>query len=204
MVLNKSVSSRHYFTLIIALSLILAGVLFLTIRGHPDGSTVTGFATSQVGNFSAGVATYLSCTWSDSALGVSFGSNLNPGTNDINSTGNYNASYSGNWTMYNVTVDSLSNVAANITIRGESLVSGSNIIGVTNITWASNTTAGNGSNLAPTGSIVLNQTYNEVNKISSGETVGSSVWYRFWVDIPSGAVAGSYSGNYTMQCSQAT
>ncbi len=181
---------------------VLLGFLMYLPR-QPSSSPLTGHATSQIGNLSAGVATYLSCVWSDAALSVSFGSNLNPGTLDINATGNYNVTYPGNGTMYNITVDTISNVAANITIKGENFVSGSNVIGVTNITWASNTTAMNGSNFAGSNGIVLNTSFNDNTKLAIAEPVGSTVWFRFWLDVPNATTAGSYTGNYTQQCSQA-
>ncbi len=200
--MKKEVGTHHIITLGIATIVLLSAVsfMFFSAREHP--TPLTGYATSQVGNFSASVATYLACTWSNSALSVGFGSNLNPGDVDINATGNYNATYSGNWTMYNVTIDSISNVVANITIKGENFVAGSSVIGITNISWASNTTSGNGTNLAPGSAIVLNSSFNDQDKVASGEAVGSTVWFRFWFDVPNGTTAGSYTGNYTQQCSQ--
>jgi hypothetical protein len=161
----------------------------------------TGYASSHVGNLSASITTYLTCTWSDASLDVSFGSNLNPGTNDINASKNYNET--GSVTSYNVSVDVLSNVQANLTIKGENLVAGINSIGVTNVSWASNTSDGNGVNMIPSQSIALTNSLNTANKIAENEPVGSTVWYRFWLDIPVGQLGGNYKGNYTMQCEQA-
>jgi hypothetical protein len=171
--------------------------------GYWGKPTLTGFATSQIGNFSANVATYLACTWSDPALSITFGSNLNPGDLDINATGNQNVTYVGNYSMYNVTVSTISNVQANITMLGADFVSGSNLIGVNNITWASNSTQGNATNLVPSSSTQLNISYNQQQKVAVAESIGSTVWYRFWLDIPNGSIAGSYTSNYTQLCSQA-
>lgn len=195
------VSTMHYMVLLVAVVIVALAVTFLV--SHDNPYVITGFATSQVGNLSASVATYISCTWSNDALSISFGSNLNPGTYDINATQNFNASTFNN-TFYNVTVDTFSNVAANITVKGENLVSGSNIIGVTNISWASNGTSANGSNMISGNGIVLNTTFNVGNPVGTARAVASTTHFRFWVDIPNGTVAGSYTGNYTMQCSAAT
>lgn len=161
----------------------------------------TGYAASQVGNLSAVVSTYLSCTWSNAALDVSFGSGLSPGANDIAAT--QNAAGGGGETFYNVTVDTLSNVIANISIKGADLDSGSSLINVQNVSWASNTTAANGANMIAGNSIVLTTSYNTANPVAVNEPIGSSVWYRFWLDVPSTTIAGLYRGNYTMQCTQA-
>ena len=162
---------------------------------------ITGMATSQVGNLTVGVTTYISCVWSDAALDVSFGTNLDPGTNDISATNNSVGDE--NNTLYNVTVDVFSNVNGNITIKGANLVSGANTISVGNVTWASNTTDANGTNMVAGNSIALTTSYDTANPIAADEPIGSTVWYRFWLDIPSGTISGNYVGNYTMQCQQA-
>lgn len=175
----------------------LLGLLLLL----PSPIGITGRATSQVGNLSAGVATYISCTWSNEALAVSFGTSLNPGTSDYNGTQNYASA--GNGSAYNVTVDTLSNVAANITIRGTNLTSGSNTIAAGNVSWQSDTIAANGTNMAPGNSTALTTAFSAAAPVAANEPVGSAVWFRFWLDIPAGQVAGSYAGTYTMQCQEA-
>jgi hypothetical protein len=204
--MNKKKFDESYLittSMLLALGVVILFALALVIVAlYPQmGVGMTGFATAQVGNLTASVATYISCTWSDEALAVSFGSNLNPGTNDINATNNYAGV--GNGTSYNVTVDTLSNVKANVTVKGADLISGVNAIAVGNVTWQSNSTAANGTNMVPTGSIALTTAYDTTNKIASNLAIGSTSHYRYWIDIPSGQVAGSYVGNYTMQCQQA-
>lgn len=189
---------------VVALAMI-AGVIALFYVAPPGGAGggrgITGFATSQVGNLSAGVGTFISCTWSNEALAVSFGTSLNPGTNNINATNNYNGTNV--HTLYNVTVDTLSNVNVNITMKGNHLISGANTIGVTNVTWHSNTTSPNSTDMIESNSIVLTDAYNTANPIAGNEAIGSTVWFRLWLDVPSGQIAGTYTGNFTQQCQQA-
>lgn len=161
---------------------------------------ITGMS-SQVGDFTAGVQTSISCTWSNAALTVSYGTSLDPGSSDINATGNYNTTGSG--TDYNVTNDILSNDEVNITVKGESFTSGANTIKVGNTTWASNSTSDAGANMLPGSSIELTTTYNTANETATNLAIGSIAYYRFWLDIPSNQVAGTYSGNYTMLCQAA-
>ncbi len=158
--------------------------------------------SSTLGNLSAQVSSYVSCTWSDAALNVSFGTELNPGDSDVNATRNNDQPDNG--TSYNVTIDEFTNELVNITIKGDHLVSGVNIIEIGNISWASNATSSNGINMASENSHITLTDYDNLTKIASNAAIGSSAWYRFWVDLPPSQVAGSYIGNYTMKCEAAT
>lgn len=160
---------------------------------------ITGFVASdsQLGNLSVGVQTYMVCVWSSVTLNVSFGTSLNPGQNDTNATANYNQV--GDGTGYNVTVDILSTSNADISITGNNLTDGANIINIQNVTWQSNSTAANGTNMVPAGSTSVNSS--EVD-ISFNEPTNSTVWYRLWLDIPDNTVAGNYVGNYTLKCEE--
>ena len=192
-------------TIIAVLILIVVFVSFFYYYTEHASSQISGAATSQVGNLSANIQTYISCTWSSPALNVSFGATLNPGDTNVNATRNYNETH--NATSYNVSVDALSNVQANITLQGADLMSGASVFGVSNISWQSNTTLNNGTDMngtANTTSWVLRYSYDLVNKVAVAEPIGSVVFYRFWMDVPSAQVAGVYTGNYTMQCTQAT
>jgi hypothetical protein len=95
-------------------------------------------------------------------------------------------------------------VAGNITIKGENFVSGANVIGVTNITWASNITLANGTNMISGNGIILNSSFNPVNTVGTARAIGSTTYFRFWLIVPNGTIAGSYTGNYTQQCQAAT
>lgn len=177
-------------------ALIIAGFVFLG-----PFNDITGYATSdsQVGNLSASIQTYMACTWSDETLDVSFGSLLNPGTNDVNATQNYAGTDGG--TLYNVSVDALSTANADILIKGNSMVDGANEIGVGNITWASSTTsASDNASMNPASSTSLTVSDTTLATSISPE---SNAHYRFWLDIPIGTVAGNYIGNYTITCQEA-
>jgi len=190
-----------FIAIILVLGIYLYGI---------NKAEITGLATSQLGNMTAIITTLVSCTWSDQALNISFGSNLNPGTNDYNGSRNYaetilTGNPTGNWTSYNITVDTFSNKQANITIKGDHFRAGTNVIYISNATWFSNTTMGNGTNMIPTSSNLLYTDYdkNTTKYVAVSEPIGSSVWYRFWLDIPGQQLAGTYVGNYTMQCEDA-
>lgn len=199
---KKNIKKKRLYKHLIILLFVMGFSLFLfKYYNVSPPLSITGMAASQIGNLSASVSTFISCTWSNQALQISFGNSLTPGINDINATQNYGGV--GNGTLYNVTVDTLSNVNANITIKGTDLTFGINIIGVSNVSWISNTTMSNASNMIASNSIELTSSFNTVNQIASNEPIGSTVWYRFWLDVPTGQIAGTYTGNYTQQCQQA-
>ncbi|MDP3741962.1 MAG: hypothetical protein Q8R15_01470 [Candidatus Micrarchaeota archaeon] len=194
----------NFYSLALLLIVLVAGVFYFAGNNFRL-SGITGLATtaSQSGNFSAGVNTYVACTWSNAALNVSFGSSLDPGAN-VNATGNYNLTARSvtNGTNYNVTVDTLSNVDVSIAMRGVNLTSGSNVIQLGNLTWQSNSTVADSNYMNSSGANQLNATYDTLHPLASSAAPGSTIWYRFWLNVPSGTVAGSYAGNYTQQCSQ--
>ena len=182
----------------------LAVLLLMAIALYSPGRLpVTGFATSQVGNLTVGVTTYVSCIWSNDALNVSFGSSLNPGSADNNATKNYAYNQPNtNGTNYNVSVDTITNVNVNVTVKGADLVAGANVLGVTNVSWWSNQTSSNSTYIIASNAIPVTTAYNLTYPVASALAPGSTAWFRFWLDVPNGQVAGSYVGNYTQQCAQ--
>lgn len=177
--------------------LVLAVSLSITLIFN--NNSLTGYATSdsQVGNLSASVQTYMACTWSDSTLNVDFGSLLNPGTSDIEATQN---DILAPGTGYNVTVSPISTSEANITILGNDLIDGANIIGIGNVTYAVSSTDANDAAMIAANSVSITT---EAVNIDSGVSPGTTEHHRFWLDIPTGVVAGNYVGNYTIECTEA-
>lgn len=185
---------------IILLILVLALFSFYYMKTQKiTGNAVT---SSQVGNLSASIQTYIACTWSDEAMNVGFGANLDPGTDNINATKNYNLT--GGGTAYNVTASTLSNVNVDITIKGANLISGANTIAVGNVSWASNNSQANGTNMISGSSVALQTDFDSGNKVGAGLIKGQTAHFRFWLDVPAAQVAGDYVGNFTQQCAQAS
>lgn len=198
---KRKLEEHNNLVLVFALLIVSLLLLYFTPSLLPEeGNAITGFAASQVGNLSVGVATYIACTWSNPALTVSFGSSLNPGTNDTNASNNYAGLFGA--TFYNVTVDTLSNVQANITMKGEDFISGANKIAISNVSWTSNSSYDNdnGSNMKIASAVALTNIFNNNTPIAAYEPIGSTAWFRFWIDVPASTVAGTYLGNYTQQC----
>ncbi len=182
-------------------AVVIMGAGFALVFTAPN--KITGMATtaSQVGNLSVSVATYVACTWTDDSLTVSFGTNLDPST-VVNATKNYNIT-TNNGTNYFVNNSMLSNVQVNISIRGTDLTSGANVLGVGNITWKSNITISNSTQMIPANDIDLTAAYDTANHIASFLPRGSAAYFRLWLAVPASQTAGSYNGTYTQLCEQA-
>jgi len=197
-------NNPNYYALAAGLVIIIISIF---LYFYPFEQT-TGMATtdSTLGNFTANIGTNIDCVWSDAALSVGFGDALSQGSL-VNATQNYNAT-SRNETMYNITIGTTSNVEVNVTIKGADMESGVNVIGIGNITWDSNNTltndaeSGNATTMVYTGSYNLETDYDTTNFVATNISKGNVTWYRFWLTVPSSTVAGDYTGNYTMQCSE--
>ena len=206
MVEKREAESHSNTILVFALLILSLLFLYFTPSMLPSmgRGAITGYATSQVGNLTGTVATTVACVWSTPALSVSFGTTLTPGNNDTNATLNYAGGVPVSATYYNVSVDSLSNSNVNITIKGEDFISGVNKIAVSNVTWVSNVSIANSTLMSPTNSIVLTSSFNTTSPVGFNIAQPNTVWFRFYMDVPPGAVAGAYVGNYTQQCVAAT
>lgn len=194
------------YVLIAGLLIIIASLMFYVYSPYKQATGMLA-SDSAMGNFTANIGTNIDCVWSDAAMSTSFGTSLTQGTNNYNASQNYNLT-SRNETMYNVTIGSTTNSKVNITIKGADMESGINTIPVANIGWAANNTANNdplsanATSMNEANTIALAATYNTGNMVVNNTGKGNVTWYRFWLDVPALTIAGDYTGNYTMQCSQ--
>lgn len=173
-------------------------LVIMTLAGFLMGHFIkmTGYQV-QTGNFTANVISAVACTFSTDALNVSFGDRITSNSN-YNATKNF---FDGrNHTLYNVTADSTNTVDTNISIKGNHFVSGSGTFGIGNISWTSNTSQANGTNMLYPGTANISTSYDTTNLIAISLTAGSTVWYRMWLRLPSGTQEGQYKGNYTLRC----
>jgi hypothetical protein len=181
------------------LYLVLAAI---TLIGFLLGQTVrlTGYNT-QTGNFTANVVTGLACTFSDDALNVSFGDNVTLGASH-NATKNFVDNH--NYTNYNITADSSNSGNANITIKGSNFVTSGSTLGVGNVSWASNITDSNGTNMVFPGTAeIITDSYDTTNLIAENIGADTTASYRMWLTVPSSLTAGQYKGNYSLRCFEA-
>jgi hypothetical protein len=148
--------------------------------------------------FSFNVTKKIECVLGQSL--TSFGSTVIPGT-AVNGTLNY--ADANNGTMYNIS--NTGNVNENITQWGTNMtcLSGGcsgDYIDVGNMSWKSNVTASNGTNMIYANKIKMTATEDLANPIATNLAPTSAAWYRQWLATRSNQGGGSYNGTYTQQC----
>ena len=180
-------------------SVIIILILLVMVFVFNNTYKFTGNDTAQLSNLTANIVTAVACTFSNDALNVSFGDAITAGSN-YNATKNFVDLSNNTW--YNITVDITSSNNVNISIKGTNFMSGNNIVGIGNVSWSSNTTSPNGSNMLFTGTPQIRTSYDVNNLISAGEPSESTVWYRLWLGLPVGTSGGQYSGTYTLRCTE--
>jgi hypothetical protein len=123
----------------------------------------------------------LSISISDELASVSFGTTLNPNTQNNSAVNNSNNGYS--------IVCTYTGGNCNISIKGnDNLFSGANVLGITNISWNQNNSLN--------GKQKLSLAYVSINQ--SLQNLATQLLY-FWLDVPTNQVAGTYTGNFTVQ-----
>ena len=132
-------------------------------------------------------------------MNVSFGDAITSGSN-YNASKNFMDLYGNTW--YNITIDITSSSNVNVSIKGTDFVSGSNSVGVGNVSWSSNITSPNGTNMIFPGEANISILYNLNNLIASNAQSGSVAYYRIWLRLPSLTSGGQYSGTYTLRCTE--
>ncbi len=160
---------------------------------------LTGLQVNNVGNLTVNVVSAVAFTMSDAAQNMSFGTSLDPGRAD---NASQNVVGLDNVSFYNITNDATSTTPANISIRGSDFISGANRVGIGNVSWASNTTVGNASNMVYPGT-AISTNFDTTNRIAAELPIGSTVWYRMWLAIPSTTGAGTFTGNFTIRVEEA-
>ncbi|MEK6840186.1 MAG: hypothetical protein AABX72_04530, partial [Nanoarchaeota archaeon] len=127
------------------------------------------------------IAPAFSISISQLLANVAFGASLNPGSINnpaLNNTNN----------AYNVTCDNPSG-NCNITITGnDHMRSGSNIIGINNVSWSQTNNVNTEKNLTLSLQIINNTLPNLLSQL-----------LYFWLDIPGAIPAGTYRSNFTIQ-----
>ena len=183
---------KKYLIIMILSVLMFISLLFV-------GNNFTGYDSAQLSNLTANIVSAIACTFSNDALNVSFGDAITAGSN-YNASKNFVDLHTNTW--YNITIDITSSSNLNVSIKGTNFISGSNSVGIGNVSWSSNTTSSNGSNMVFPGNANISNSYDVNNLIASDAVSGSVAYYRMWLRLPSGTSGGQYSGTYTLRCTE--
>jgi len=161
-----------------------------------ENSVFTGHVTSDSTTSSVTISQYYSISLSGNlSSGINFGNQNSTTATNVNASYNYNAS---DMTEYYITVspDSNANVDFTIWADGPLNTTGGDEIGLGNETYYFNITTSDIVNPGVGDEVAL--TTGPV-AAGSGVSAGDSVYYRFWLDIPSGIPVGTYNNTINFQ-----
>ncbi len=167
---------------------------------------VTGAATTATTTSTAVISAYLSISATTNLSGgVDFGTIGTLPSSNVNASANLNSS---NLSMYGITVSSDSNVNVDFCIKSDKFNTTANDeIPLSNYTYTYNATNSfNASNQT-------SNTYPNYPGTGGGETAistsyaktvlnvgqNSTAWYRFFLDVPAGQAAGTYTSTLTFE-----
>jgi len=154
------------------------------------GKGITGHATEYSTTSNVTISKYLSISMSTNLTGgITFGSvDSLPATNS-NATHNNDSAGSGTSMFVNVSTDSNTNVDFCVKASADMQSVALDSIGLGNESYA-NATSTSASVPALANEVSLTTGY-----VSAGTnvTIGTPVYYRFWLDIPSGTPSGTYN-----------
>jgi len=217
LVLARHTSRPHFSSYIIGISLL---IILISGFGIMDmaATSITGFASAtQSTKSNVTISGYLAIALSNnlSADGISFGTitllpanNTNATLNFVNTSSGLPAGSDQNTTLYNVTVSSDSNQAADFCLKanaGLETSGGAAVIGLGNMTWADNKTANN--KTSPGGPYDMKYPPTVFGRrfttaYVKGElsvSVGSADHYRFWLNVSAAQGAGDYNNTVSFR-----
>lgn len=167
-----------------------SGLFILSVLLLIFDSSFTGHVTSDSTTSEVTISQYFSISLSGNlSNGIDFGTQNSTVATDVNATQNFNASLN---TSYFIAVSSDSNTDVNFSISGDGPLNttGGDEIGLGNETYAFSTGANNVTNPSISGETSLT-----TSPVAAGGDIapGFNVYYRFWLDIPSGTPVGTYN-----------
>jgi hypothetical protein len=189
------------------LTLVLSLALIVAVFGWVSSTvslmqTMTGAATTSVSSeTTVDIEKYFSINASGNlSAGIDFGTIDVLGVNNYNASFNYNdtgypTENDGNETLYWITVETDSNTPVDLCIIASALnTSGGDEIGLGNYTFANNQT----NNMTWPGPVDFYTMSTAYQKTDTNIAVGSSSYFRFWLDAPVSLPTGTYNNSVTI------
>jgi hypothetical protein len=177
--------------MIILVLIFLLSIFMILVVNSPV--RITGYATSASTVSNVTIAKYLSISVSQNlSSGILFGTVNSLPAIDQNASHNYDGASYGT-SMY-VNLSSDSNTKVDFCVGANSDLTDSinaNRLGVGNETYSNATTT---DTITP---LLINQYPLNTSYVKAGANVsqGESIYYRFWLDIPSGTSSGTYNNS---------
>ncbi|MEI6058922.1 MAG: hypothetical protein WCP89_04080 [archaeon] len=176
-----------FFVLLFVVSISMLVLVNSQITGHATSIGTTSNVT-LINSLSIDLSTNL-------AEGIMFGKLSSTGTYNNNATHNYDGVSNVSTMFVNVSADSSVNVDLCLNANQSLISEGGDIIDIGNETWANSSI-----NTLEDPALGERRAFT-LSGVKTGVDVakGSSNYYRFWLDIPLGQKAGTYSNNVTFE-----
>jgi hypothetical protein len=183
-------------------TLLVFSVLMILIVNFPKSQPIVTGHVSEVSTTSnVTIVTYLAITLSTNLSGgIRFGSVSALPAGDVNATSNYDVGGTNSSYFANVSTDSNTAVDFCLKVNSDLLSSGGNVIGAGNETYA-NSSLSNATRPLLAQQIPLTTSY-VLASLPTGQ--GNVTYYRFWLDVPSATVAGTYNNTIDIKGVQTT
>jgi len=182
----KQISFNKKLDFLLTLLVVLSASLLLF-----EGLPLTGYVTESSTISNVTIAKYLAISLGTNlSEGIQFGNvDALPATN-INATHNYDESSNG--TTYTIDVSSDGNTPVDFCIRADSGLTSpdADVIGIDNETYSTYDST-NSTHPLLSGETAMTDSY--VLAPTTGIGTGSSLYWRFWLDIPASQPSGDYN-----------
>ncbi len=189
-----------------SVTLVLSVALVISLVGWASSAIpniiLTGSATSLTPTSTATIQKYFSINASANlSTGIDFGTIETLPATSVNASLNYNdtnypTENDGNETLYFITVETDSNTAVDLCISADAFnTSGGEEIELGNYTYANNHTANNATIPGPVDQYTMSTSY---AKRDTNVSIGSSSYFRFWLDVDAAQPTGTYNNTVTI------
>lgn len=169
----------------------LAVLMFGGFLLSGDNTSFTGAATTQTTQSRVSISYYYAISLSDNlADGIDFGNITSLPATDLNATDNHNGANSTTTMWVLLSNDSNVNIDVCTRAQGPLNTTGGAEIGLGNYTWSDSlTTTGS----LPSGPSTTAYTTSFAKGNSVNIAPSSKGYYRYWLDVPVGQAAGTYT-----------
>jgi len=180
-----------YRTVLIIVLVVSLGMLFFENASALTGKVTQGSTSSEVT-----IQSYLSIQMSPNlTAGIVFNDVAALPATNVNATENYNGTSNSTLYYINVSTDSNSAVDFCLNADGGMFNAGLDEIGLGNETYSTNTTTSDANTPALTETSMTTGFIKNANNIA----IGSSNYYRFWLDVPAGQATGTYNNSVSFK-----
>jgi len=177
---------------IVVLFCVLAAIIIGLLAFSSTTPMPTGAATTQTTQSRVAISYYYAITLSTNLqAGIDFGNVTSLPANDLNATHDFDGANSTTTFWVHESNDSNVNIDICHRAQGPLMTVGNDTIGLGNYTWSDSLTNTSNVPSGPPGTNTFNTTLTKAN--NNNIAPNGNGFYRYWLDIPIGQAAGSYT-----------